>query len=87
MCVFSVFALRWLPAGSLSAETHLHRGSGGGCIGENRQTCTHKQTDEYARAKQLDVHKHTNTNRQMNMYEPNTVGKTHKTDNTHICKK
>ena len=44
------FALRWLPAGSLSADAHLHRDLAEG-MGEHRQTCTHKQTDEYARAK------------------------------------
>ena len=57
MCVVQcgahgVFALRWIPAGSLSGDAHLHRGSGitGWDGGEYRQTCTHKQTDEYARA-------------------------------------
>ena len=44
------FALRWVPAGSLSADAHLHRDLAEG-MGEHRQTCTHKQTDEYARAK------------------------------------
>ena len=57
VCVFQCkcvahteFALRWLPAGSLSADAHLHRDLAEG-MGEHRQTCTHKQTDEYARAK------------------------------------
>ena len=47
VCVFSVvhtvFALRWIPAGSLSADAHLHRGSGGWEGGI--QTDMHTQTD------------------------------------------
>ena len=53
------FALRWVPAGSLSADAHLHRDLAEG-MGEHRQTCTHKQTDEYARAKHGEMsEKHT----------------------------
>ena len=52
------FALRWLPAGSLSADAHLHRDLAEG-MGEHRQTCTHKQTDEYARAKHGEMFRET----------------------------
>ena len=52
------FALRWLPAGSLSADAHLHRDLAEG-MGEHRQTCTHKQTDEYARAKHGETFRET----------------------------
>ena len=50
VCGVGVIVLRWVPAGSLSADAHLHRDLAEG-MGEHRQTCTHKQTDEYARAK------------------------------------
>ena len=52
------FALRWLPAGSLSADAHLHRDLAEG-MGEHRETCTHKQTDEYARAKHGETFRET----------------------------
>ena len=52
------FALRWVPAGSLSADAHLHRDLAEG-MGEHRQTCTHKQTDEYARAKHGETFRET----------------------------
>ena len=56
--VHTVFALRWIPAGSLSADAHLHWGSGGWHGG--KQTDMHTQTDRWIRAN-TQIHKYTNT--------------------------
>ena len=70
VCLFSVvhtvFALRWIPAGSLSADAHLHRGSGGWEGGI--QTDMHTQTDRWIRTSQTRLDVQRNTQRRMNLH-------------------
>ena len=60
-----VFALRWIPAGSLSGDAHLHRGSG---ISGGIQTDMHTQTDRWIRTSPTRLEFQRNRQRQIYLH-------------------